>query len=67
MNKIVFAFLTGTVLGILFAPQKGSVLRQTLAEGFDDLKSSFRDGFNELYAEEMNRQHETEQLYNIHA
>jgi gas vesicle protein len=51
MNKVLIAFLAGATLGILFAPDKGSKTRKKLSDGFDDLKSSLQDEYQEFFPE----------------
>ncbi|MEP6747301.1 MAG: YtxH domain-containing protein [Bacteroidota bacterium] len=43
MNKITIALLAGFVAGILLAPDKGSVTRKKLNDGFDDLSDKLSD------------------------
>ncbi|MEP6747373.1 MAG: YtxH domain-containing protein [Bacteroidota bacterium] len=37
MNKVLIALLAGIAVGILIAPDKGSVTRKKLKDGFDEL------------------------------
>lgn len=50
-NKIMTALgvgvAVGAVLGVLFAPRKGSETRRILAQKGNDLKENIRDGWEE--------------------
>jgi gas vesicle protein len=43
MNKLLLGFTAGLVVGILFAPDKGSATRQKIADTGSDLKDKFND------------------------
>ena len=43
MNKLLIGFSAGLLLGILFAPAKGSETRDTIARKGQDLKDRFND------------------------
>ncbi|HTD94013.1 MAG TPA: YtxH domain-containing protein [Chitinophagaceae bacterium] len=43
MNKLLIGFSAGLLLGILFAPAKGSETRNTIARKGQDLKDRFND------------------------
>lgn len=43
MNKLLTGVAVGVVLGILFAPDKGSATRQKIADQGRDLKDRFSD------------------------
>jgi hypothetical protein len=43
MNKILVGFSAGLLVGILFAPAKGSETRETIARRGNDLKDRFND------------------------
>lgn len=55
MNKILIGFTAGLVVGLLFAPAKGSETRESIArkgnelkDRFNDLVDSLSDKFNSL-------------------
>ncbi len=54
-GKIVTALLlgaaVGSVLGVLFAPDKGSETRRKIAAKGEDLSNAFRDQFDEFLDE----------------
>lgn len=54
-GKIIGAVLIGAavggILGVLFAPDKGSDTRMKIAEKGKDLKNSLKKGFNSLMGE----------------
>lgn len=43
MNKLLVGFSAGLLVGILFAPAKGSETRETIARRGNDLKNKFND------------------------
>lgn len=48
MNKILLGFTTGLLVGILFAPDKGSHTRRKIADTGSDLKDKFNDFVDQL-------------------
>lgn len=58
MNKVLVGFTAGLLVGILFAPAKGSETRESIArrgnelkDKFNDLIDSITDKFDSLKAE----------------
>ena len=43
MNKLLFGFSVGLLVGLLFAPAKGSETRETISNRGRDLKNKFND------------------------
>ena len=43
MNKILIGFTAGLLVGLLFAPAKGSETRETISTAGRDLKNKFND------------------------
>ena len=43
MNKILIGFTAGLLVGLLFAPAKGSETRETISRRGRDLKNQFND------------------------
>lgn len=43
MNKLLIGFSTGLLVGLLFAPAKGSETRETISNRGRDLKNKFND------------------------
>jgi gas vesicle protein len=43
MNKILVGFTAGLLVGLLFAPAKGSETRETVSKKGRDLKNKFND------------------------
>lgn len=43
MNKLLVGFSTGLLVGLLFAPAKGSETRESIASKGRDLKNKFND------------------------
>lgn len=43
MNKLLLGLLAGVAIGLIIAPEKGSVTREKIREGFDDLKKKASD------------------------
>lgn len=43
MNKLLVGFTAGLVVGLLFAPAKGSETRESIARKGNDLKDRFND------------------------
>jgi gas vesicle protein len=43
MNKFLIGFSTGLLIGLLFAPAKGSETRETISNRGRDLKNKFKD------------------------
>jgi len=61
MNKILIGFTAGLLVGILFAPAKGSETRETISrrgrelkDQFNDLVDSITDKFDSLKGEVEN-------------
>lgn len=54
MNKILLGLLAGIAIGIALAPEKGSVTREKLRKGFDDLKNKAGDAAKE-FADEVDK------------
>jgi len=42
-SKLLFGFATGLIVGMLFAPDKGSETRKKISEKGNDLKTKFND------------------------
>jgi gas vesicle protein len=45
---VLAGFAAGALLGVLFAPDKGSVTRKTISKKSDDYADALRDKFNEF-------------------
>ncbi len=43
MNKLLIGFTTGLIVGLLFAPAKGSETRETISNRGKELKNKFND------------------------
>ncbi|MBO9591661.1 YtxH domain-containing protein [Niabella pedocola] len=43
MNKLVTGFALGLIVGILYAPDKGTATRRRIADKGNDLKDQFAD------------------------
>ncbi|MGK2864024.1 MAG: YtxH domain-containing protein [Chitinophagaceae bacterium] len=43
MNKLLIGFTTGLIVGLLFAPAKGSETRESITNRGRDLKDKFND------------------------
>ncbi len=52
---ILAATATGAMLGILFAPDKGSVTRKKIVEKGEDYADAVKDKFDELLSDVTNR------------
>jgi gas vesicle protein len=48
MSKLLLGFAAGVVVGLLFAPEKGSDIRQKIADSATDLKEKFEDFIDSL-------------------
>lgn len=48
MNKLITGFALGLVVGILYAPEKGTTTRQRIADKGNDLKDQFADFVDSL-------------------
>ena len=47
-SKLLLGFATGVLVGMLFAPEKGSETRKKISEKGSDLKSRFSDFIDSL-------------------
>ena len=43
MNKLLIGFTTGLIVGLLFAPARGSETRETISNRGRELKNKFND------------------------
>ena len=43
MNKVLIGFTAGLLVGVLFAPAKGSLTRESISSKGRDLKDKFND------------------------
>jgi gas vesicle protein len=57
--KIIKSFLTGLVLGVLFAPQSGSKTRRRLRKVFKDYKDEAKDHLEEAASVVESKVHNT--------
>ena len=48
MNKLITGFALGLLVGILYAPEKGTTTRQRIADKGNDLKDQFADFIDNL-------------------
>jgi gas vesicle protein len=53
-GKLVGALLVGGALGILFAPNKGSVTRKKIYSKGEELKDTLQDKYNALLKSQAN-------------
>lgn len=51
MNKLLIGLLSGIVLGVLFAPAKGSVTRKQLRASFDNWKDTVLNDMEDFNTE----------------
>ena len=66
MNKLFSGIIIGAVLGVLFAPDKGSETRKKIASCGEELLDKFasiRDEANDLLGKEKNRSEELRQNF----
>jgi len=49
MKNVFYALLAGVAVGMLIAPDKGSVTRKKLFGKFDDLSEDLQDRTNDLF------------------
>lgn len=54
---VLAGLAAGAVLGILFAPDKGSVTRKKIATKSNDIKDGLKDKFNE-FVDDMSEKYE---------
>ncbi len=47
-SKLMLGFATGVLVGMLFAPEKGSETRRKISEKSNDLKTKFNDFIDSL-------------------
>jgi len=52
---LVAGAAAGAIAGILYAPEKGSVTREKLREGFDDAKNDLRDKLGNVTSDLQNK------------
>lgn len=67
MNKLLTGFALGLIVGILYAPDKGSYTRRRISDKGNDLKNQFADFVDNLAAKFENAADEIEDYANIKA
>lgn len=65
MNKILIGFSAGLLVGILFAPAKGSETRSTVARRGQELKDRFNDMVDSISDKFDSVQEEAEDMVEI--
>jgi len=60
MNKLLTGFVLGLVVGVLYAPDKGSYTRRKISDKGNDLKNQFADFIDSLAAKFENAADEVE-------
>jgi len=58
MNKVLIALLAGIAVGMLIAPEKGSVTRGKLVDGFNGLADNLSDLKDKFLPDEDKRVYE---------
>ena len=46
IQSYINGFLTGVVIGVLFAPRSGVETRRRIAKGYEELKDSVKQGYD---------------------
>ena len=46
IQSYINGFLTGVVIGVLFAPRSGLETRRRIAKGYEELKESVKQGYD---------------------
>ncbi len=62
MNKVLIAFTSGIILGLLYAPQKGKNTRNRIANVGNDLKQKWNDVTDRLACKIDNMRESVDQL-----
>lgn len=67
MNKLLTGFTLGLLVGILYAPDKGSYTRRKITDKGNDLKDQFADFIDNLAGKFENAADEVEDYANMKA
>lgn len=67
MNKLLTGFALGMLVGILYAPDKGTYTRRKIVDKGNDLKDQFADFIDNIAGKFENAADEVEEYANIKA
>ncbi len=67
MNKLLTGFALGLIVGVLYAPDKGTYTRRKITDKGNDLKNQFADFIDSVAGKFENTADEIEDYANIKA